>query len=841
MANIGPHDSSPKIQGSSQPEDTQQPEKGLNKSESDSLITRASTLSNAILHNPVTASSPSGKAEEKETQRDFHYSADTKGPSIPKIDNAADTRLKRQRSSSTNEKRVVKEGYVSSSTASKRGRPLSQEIRKKQSPSTRKQSLGPKKTEKEGEEEEAEMELPVERTKAFKPQKLFTLFGEREREVIMNGREFIPEFVKVLSESKEFLSIQLSRLITEMDNYNNRMDKTGEIMPELIQMHAQARLLLYFHMAVIYWGSKCEVDWVPAQKQLYTGSELSETEACHHSLFAEMNDTYLFQLKQELIQAIRNKREDRREEIPSVLLDKLEEVNLPRKRITDLAEMIISEKKSIEGEIQNIWAQTFPLSASIQGIKEELRNILKSNGAAIPAELSRELKKIGIPNTALRNLTQAIRERKTPVNRGVDLLFDQWALPALLNPKTQFYYLNHHTLVAPSALNRVDDFIENQVRVEAIKTLRKISHLELSPISGTLEVGRRIEKQLRDCLELSKEKTFLVGKLEKDLGELARLIDSFQTPSQLPFFRKMDDLMRVKSIVEGVQPDLERLKFIHSSSSIVHLMDPTEELDAINTMSENLQSIHIILASIIPEEIEEAYKTYKESPFFHAYEKIKKLKSQIKQNIQKKSGITGILEETKLTRSEEMIKMRVEDALQIDLGHLISDKKFDKVEELRNELETKDPEIYGEVKALLKDEEYSIFWDVVFKMTSKEQLEKEKKNLEGEEIDAKQRISELRNLKEPDPSNLKSEYSAIVESILAPNPQKAFEKVLKGYPIPYQKLALTQNILSAQLNATVNLIEQLKPSDLELLNRHMYEYRSLSKLLLRSVDSVVTK
>ncbi|WP_193427183.1 hypothetical protein [Candidatus Protochlamydia sp. W-9] len=179
--------------------------------------------------------------------------------------------------------------------------------------------------------------MPSRRTKSkaddkINPPKLEkrSSFGlESNREIYINAKGFIAKAVEPFFQINKPLSLKLGQFIAEMDAYNNRGDKNGNPPAELIDMHAQARLLLFLHMGIAYSGLECQIDWLPAKKQFYIGSEQTGTEACHHSLFAEVNDTYLYTLKESLVKAVRELRENQKE-IPLPLKERLLELNVSK-------------------------------------------------------------------------------------------------------------------------------------------------------------------------------------------------------------------------------------------------------------------------------------------------------------------------------------------------------------------------------------------------------------------------------------------------------------------------------------------------------------------------------
>ncbi|WP_075883958.1 hypothetical protein, partial [Candidatus Protochlamydia sp. W-9] len=439
-------------------------------------------------------------------------------------------------------------------------------------------------------------------------------FGlESNREIYINAKEFIAKAVEPFFQIDKPLSLKLAQFIAEMDAYNNHGDKNENPPAELIDMHAQVRLLLFLHMGIAYSGLECQIDWLPAKKQFYIGSEQTGTEACHHSLFAEVNDTYLYTLKKSLVKAVRELR-DKQKEIPLPLKERLLKLNVSKEGLQKTIKAILDNKIHAFDGIENLWKETFTSSTEHPELKKSLLEAvreLRDNQREIPLPLKERLLELNVSEERLQKTIKAIldnkiyasdgienlwketfplfienqalakelndpfqyiQDRKRPLEETigklqtmgiprtvinallknkplkrvhVDKVFEKWVNPSLW-ANTNFYFLNHHTLIAPSALNKVDDLIEKKVRSDAMKILNAIAKTEISPLEGTQQVGELIIASLGKSLTVIQEKIALVSALEKELEKLGKLFNGLEiaqtSASYTPLYKKLENL-----------------------------------------------------------------------------------------------------------------------------------------------------------------------------------------------------------------------------------------------------------------------------------------------------------
>ncbi|WP_213155650.1 hypothetical protein [Neochlamydia sp. AcF65] len=459
----------------------------------------------------------------------------------------------------------------------------------------------------------------------------------RTREVVINGREFIPFFAGSLAEKKG-LSQELGVLIQSIDNWNNsdRLDKAK--LPKLIEMHAKARLLLFFHLCVAYHNSRCFPEWMPAKFQLYQGS--SPDEACHHSIFAEIEDNYLEGLKNTFIEAIRNLIEEKKE-IPSVLMDRLQDLGVSKENVEEIVKIIQEERSELYLQINELWKSAFPH----------------------PYNLS------------------------------------------LFNKQKAFYYLNNHTLIAPSELNKVDDFIEANGRPEAIKFLREVANGKMAPREATQELGRYLTRLL--------EEHELAGDRERETLELLR-----GNLFQWSRFSKLISSIDHSSVIKQIE-------FIHEAYSWINaLHEQSQYLSARYKGNEALN--HFVQAL-------QRVTTYDYKPLMNSYASIQHYNKLIEREA------TAIKE-----KEVELDKFRQE-AIQLDKEYNKNREAIGTPQELRVEIKNLKKQI-EEFKSTLELSEQNQL-EAGIGVEEKELMEKKLEKLKAKLLSKQNTLSEYERAK----------------------------------------------------------------------------------------------
>ncbi|KIC74145.1 hypothetical protein DB41_IT00080 [Neochlamydia sp. TUME1] len=330
------------------------------------------------------------------------------------------------------------------------------------------------------------------------------------RQVVLNAHKLIPSLTRTARQEDWLKFSHLQQLIEEMDGYNNGQE--GIPASELsspVKMHAETRLLLFFHLSVAFFKSESKIEPRGAKFQLHQGSEAQGTEACHHSLFPEIRDDYLEKLKYEVLEAVRKERKEgkEKENIPPTLILKLLALGMPGKALQKTLKQIIDKKVGAEEGINRLWDNFFPASRS------------------------------------------------------------------LFNEQSKFYYLNNHTIIAPATLNRVDDIIERNVRKYAINQLENVSGGRSStPIAATVRVGKEIEKVLGQSLLQTDEKLNKLKELEKSVRALDKHLfknnQHLTTQISASFDEKFENLENINNLILRIPELLDSISSLNDSHSL---------------------------------------------------------------------------------------------------------------------------------------------------------------------------------------------------------------------------------------------------------------------------------
>jgi hypothetical protein len=332
------------------------------------------------------------------------------------------------------------------------------------------------------------------------------------RQVVLNAHDLIPSLTMTARQEDWLKFSHLQQLIEEMDGYNNRQEGIpASELSSAVKMHAETRLLLFFHLSVAFFKSESEIEPRGAKFQLHQGSEAQGTEACHHSLFPEIRDDYLKKLKQEVLEAVRKERTEgkEKENIPSTLILKLLALGIPGQALQDTLKQIIDKKVGAEEAVNKLWNEFFPTS----------------------------------------------RPR------------------SLFNEQSKFYYLNNHTIIAPATLNRVDDIIERNVRKFAIDQLENVSSgRSWTPIAATVRVGKEIEKVLVHSLLQTDEKLNMLKDLEQSVRALDKfLFDNNRystTELHASLNKKFENLENINNLTLRISELLNSISSLNDSHSL---------------------------------------------------------------------------------------------------------------------------------------------------------------------------------------------------------------------------------------------------------------------------------
>ncbi|SPJ31798.1 hypothetical protein [Candidatus Protochlamydia amoebophila] len=639
-------------------------------------------------------------------------------------------------------------------------------------------------------------------------------FGlESNREIYINAKEFIAKAVEPFFQIDKPLSLKLGQFIAEMDAYNNHGDKNENPPAELIDMHAQARLLLFLHMGIAYSGLECQIDWLPAKKQFYIGSEQTGTEACHHSLFAEVNDTYLYTLKESLLEAVRALRENQRE-IPLPLKERLLELNVSKEGLQKTIKAILDNKIHAFDGIENLWKQTFSLSIEDQTLATESKVSLFQyiqDRNSLSEETIGKLQTIGIPRTVIN----AFLKNKRLKRAHVDEVFKKWVNPSLW-ANTNFYFLNHHTLIAPSALNKVDDLIEKKVRFDAMQILNAIAKKEISPLEGTQQVGKLIIASLDESLTVIQEKIALVSALEKELEKLGKLFNGLEiaktSATYTPLYKKLEILKEVKSTVNELMRILDALANLNHSPFHIAVVDFKIEKARIKTMQETFNEFRTELTGWMDETFENRYQQYRQTPFFQHQKQIEGLTITIEEKEREKEEFEQALKEMDLTPEEKIMLLSLEENVPENSTflNLEPEKKLDLAKKLS----------YGEAK---RYEAYKIAID---KFLEKTGLQKDLEEIKRIIQQNRRLMQELGEGKEPEDAFLRKNYTNTSKGIIEWSANSLF--ILSHYPVSSATLTFVKDLLNLQSKATTQLVAELKQTDSSI-----YEEEALKQALIK--------
>ncbi|KIC71175.1 hypothetical protein DB44_EM00020, partial [Candidatus Protochlamydia amoebophila] len=347
------------------------------------------------------------------------------------------------------------------------------------------------------------------------------------------------------------------------------------------------------------------------------------------------------ELKKTLVKAIRELRDNQRE-IPLSLKERLLELNVSKEGLQKTIKAILDNKIRASEGIENLWKETFPLSIENQALATELKDGLFQyikDRERLSEETIGKLQTKGVPRTVINALLKNKRLERVDVN--VDEVFEKWVNPSLW-ANTNFYFLNHHTLIAPSALNKVDDLIEKKVRSDAMKILNAIAKKEISPLEGTQQVGRLIIASLGKSLRVIQEKIALVSALEKELEKLGKLFNGLEiaqtSATYTPLYKKLENLKEVQSTVNELMRLLDALADLNHSSSHIAIVDFKIEQARMKTAQKTLHDFRTELTGWMNEIFENRYQQYRQVPFFQHQKQIEELRINVteKEREQKK-------------------------------------------------------------------------------------------------------------------------------------------------------------------------------------------------------------
>ncbi|KIC75149.1 hypothetical protein DB42_AN00040 [Neochlamydia sp. EPS4] len=332
------------------------------------------------------------------------------------------------------------------------------------------------------------------------------------RQVVLNAHDLIPSLTMTARQEDWLKFSHLQQLIKEMDGYNNGQEGIpASELSSAVKMHAETRLLLFFHLSVAFFKSESKIEPRGAKFQLHQGSEAQGTEACHHSLFPETKDNYLEKLKYEVLKAVRKERKEgkEKEDIPPTLILKLLALGMPGEALQDTLKQIIDKRVGAEEAVNELWNNFFPASRS----------------------------------------------------------------RSLFNEQSKFYYLNNHTIIAPATLNRVDDIIERNVRKFAGEQLENVSSgRSLTPIAATVQVGKEIEKVLVHSLLQTDEKLNMLKDLEQSVRALDKHLfknkQHLTTQISASFDEKFENLESINNLTLRIPELLNSISSLNDSHSL---------------------------------------------------------------------------------------------------------------------------------------------------------------------------------------------------------------------------------------------------------------------------------
>ncbi len=97
----------------------------------------------------------------------------------------------------------------------------------------------------------------------------------------------------------------LERLLKEIEDFNKLSAPTSIALEETVAKHVEARILLFYQLCTAYYRSAPagNIQWTGASMQINQGKLETNTEACHHALFASTNDSLFQELPKKIAQA----------------------------------------------------------------------------------------------------------------------------------------------------------------------------------------------------------------------------------------------------------------------------------------------------------------------------------------------------------------------------------------------------------------------------------------------------------------------------------------------------------------------------------------------------------
>ncbi|KIC71149.1 hypothetical protein, partial [Candidatus Protochlamydia amoebophila] len=521
------------------------------------------------------------------------------------------------------------------------------------------------------------------------------------------------------------------------------------------------------------------------------------------------------ELKKSLVKAVRELR-DNQKEIPLSLKERLLELNVSEEGLQKTIKAILGNKIRASDGIENLWKETFPLSIENQALaKDSLFQYIEERQRQ-PQEIIGKLQEIigklqtmGIPRTVINALLKNKRLKRVDVN--VDKVFEKWVNPSLW-ANTNFYFLNHHTLIAPSALNKVDDLIEKKVRIDAMKILNAIAKKEVSPLEGTQEVGKLIIASLGKSLKFTRKKIALVTDLEKELEKLGKLFNGLEiektSASHTPLYKKLENLKEVQSTVNELMRILDALAKLNHSPSHIAIVDFKIEQARIKTMQDRFNHFKTLLTGWMDETFENRYQQYRQAPFFQHQKQIEELRINIEGKERKQKKIEQELKEKDVIPGERMLLLSLEENIPENSTFLNLEpkEKLDLAEKLS----------YG------KAELYESYKSVIKKTGLQKDLEEIKKIIQQNQS----LIQKWENEKEPEDAYFRTQYLNISKKIIEWSANTQFRLI--HYPVSSATLSFVEELLNLQSRATFQLAQDLKQAD-----PFIYEDKALKQALIR--------
>nr|WP_166156824.1 hypothetical protein [Neochlamydia sp. AcF84]NGY95424.1 hypothetical protein [Neochlamydia sp. AcF84] len=344
------------------------------------------------------------------------------------------------------------------------------------------------------------------------------------RQVVLNVHELIPSLTRTARQEDWLKFSHLQQLIKEMDRYNNGQEGTpASELSSAVKMHAEARLLLFFHLSVTFFQSRSHIETHGAKFQLHQGSERHGTEACHHSLFPEIKDNYLEKLKREVLVAARQEREEK-ENISSPLILKLLALGIPGEDLQETLKQIIDKKVGAEEAVNKLWSKFFPEPLSRSLFNEQSKFYYLNNHTIIaPATLNR------VDDIIERNVRNFAREQLRLVSSGTSLT----PIAATVHVGREIEReLVQSLMQTDEKLNTLKDLEQS---MQAFNKLLWDNNLYL-----TTKAGASLDEKFKNLENINNFLALLIPEL---LDSISTLNDSHSLPLVIPNLEDMKGLL----------------------------------------------------------------------------------------------------------------------------------------------------------------------------------------------------------------------------------------------------------------------------------------------------------